>query len=113
MGYKTYKAKKFEKKTEKAKADEEATAQEEEEAPGPLAFHVNKIMHSVFSNVEMYIYNHQFYDSNGLYAYKSYISNNFKGAIYEHTSIATGTILKNFLTNFWNGLRLNIFSQGE
>ena len=38
-------------------------------------------MHSIFSNVEVYINNQQIYNSNGLNAHKSYISNNFKGAI--------------------------------
>ena len=38
-------------------------------------------MHSIFSNVEVYINNQQIYNSNGLYAHKSYISNNFKTAI--------------------------------
>ena len=44
---------------------------------------VNNILHSIFSNVEVYINNQQIYNSNGLYAQKSYISNNFKGAISE------------------------------
>ena len=40
-------------------------------------------MHSTFSNVEVYINTQQIYNSNGLYAHKSYISNNFKAAISE------------------------------
>ena len=44
-------------------------------------------MHSIFSNVEVYINNQQIYNSNGLYAHKSYISNNFKGAISEYKSV--------------------------
>ena len=87
------------KKQEKAKTDEEATEKEHEEAPGPLATHVNKILHSVFSNVEVYIYNQQFYDSNGLYAYKSYISNNFKEAISEHKYFALRGV--RFWRVFW------------
>ena len=70
---------------EKAKAEEEETA--EEEAPVPLVTHVNNILHSVFSNVEMYINNQQIYNSNGLHAHKSYISNNFKGAISEYKGV--------------------------
>ena len=35
----------------------------------------------------MYINNQQIYNSNGLYAHKSYISNNFKGAIPEHKGV--------------------------
>ena len=41
-------------------------------------------MHSIFSNVEVYINNQQIYNSNGLYAHNSYISNNFKAAISEY-----------------------------
>ena len=35
----------------------------------------------------MYINNQQIYNSNGLYAHKSYISNNFKGAISEYKGV--------------------------
>ena len=38
-------------------------------------------MHSIFSNFEVYVYDQQIYNSNGHYAHKSYISNNFKAAI--------------------------------
>ena len=55
----------------------------EEEEPVPLVTHVNNVLHSIFSNVEVYINNQQIYNSNGLYAHKSYISNNFKGATSE------------------------------
>ena len=44
-------------------------------------------MHSIFSNVEVYINNQQIYNSKGLYAHKSYISNNFKGAISEYKGV--------------------------
>ena len=40
--------------------------------------YVNNIMHSIFSNVEVYINNQQINKSNGLYAHKSHILNNFK-----------------------------------
>ena len=66
---------------EEAKAKEEETA--EDEAPVPLVIHVNNILHSFFSNVEVYINNQQIYNSNGLYAHKFYLSKNFKGAISE------------------------------
>ena len=65
---------------EETKADEEATAKEEQEAPVPLVTHVNNILHSFFSNVEVYIINQQIYNSDGLYVHKSYISYKFKGA---------------------------------
>ena len=44
-------------------------------------------MHSIFSIVEVYINNQQIYNSNGLYAHKSYISNNFKAAISEYKGV--------------------------
>ena len=44
-------------------------------------------MHSIFSNVEVYINNQQIYNSNGLYAHKSYISNIFKAAICEYKGV--------------------------
>ena len=43
--------------------------------------------HSIFSNVEVYINNQQFYNSNGLFAHISYSSNNFKGAISEYKEV--------------------------
>ena len=79
-GYETYKTKEVKKEhREEAKAEEEETAKKE--APVPLVTHVNNILHSILSNVEVYINNQQIYKSDGLYAHKSYISNNFKGAI--------------------------------
>ena len=53
-----------------------------EEAPVPLVTHVNNFLYSNFSNVEVYINNHQIYNSNEPYAQNPYISNNFKGAIF-------------------------------
>ena len=44
-------------------------------------------MHSIFSNVEVYINNQQIYNANKLYSHKSYISNNFKGAITEYKGV--------------------------
>ena len=87
--YETYITKEVKKEHKgEAKADEEAvTVQENEGAPVPPLTHVNNILHSLFSNVEMYINNQQIYNSNGLYAHKSYISNNFKGAISEYKGV--------------------------
>ena len=59
----------------------------EEDAPVPLVTHVNNILPSIFSNVEMYFNNHQIYNSNRLYAHKIYISNNFRGAISEYKGV--------------------------
>ena len=53
-----------------------------EEGEGvPHLTHVNNILNSIFSNAESYISNHQIYNSNGLHAHKSHISNNFKSAL--------------------------------
>ena len=59
--------------------------EEEEEAAGVT--YVNNIMQSIFSNVELYIDNQQIYNFKGLYAHKSYISNNFKAAISEYKGV--------------------------
>ena len=85
-GYKTYNIVEVKKEhKEEAEADEEEKA--EEEAPVLLVSLVNSILHSIFSNVEVYINNQQSYNSNGLYAHKSYISNIFTGARFEYKGI--------------------------
>ena len=84
-GYGTYNSTEVKKEhKEEPKAEEEETA---EEAPVPLVTHVNNILHSIFSNVEVYINNQQLYNSNGLYSHGSYICNNFKGAISEYKGV--------------------------
>ena len=45
------------------------------------------ILHSLSSDVEVYINSQQIYNSNGFYAHKFYISNNFKGAISENKGV--------------------------
>ena len=81
--YKIYNSKEIKKEhKEEAKSEEEETA--EEDAPVSLVTHVDNILHSIFSNVEVYINNQQIYNSNGLYAHKFYSSNSFKGAISEY-----------------------------
>ena len=85
-GYETYNTKEVKKEhKEEAEAEEEETA--EEDALVPLVSLVNNILHSNFSNVEVYINNQHIYNTNGLYAHKSYISNNFKGAISEYKGV--------------------------
>ena len=82
-GFETYNSKEVKKEhKEEAKVDEEKTA--EEEAPVPLVTHVNNILQSTFSKVEVYINIQQNYNSNGLFAHKSYMSNNFKGDISQY-----------------------------
>ena len=87
-GYDTYESKenKKEHKNESAVFTETGTVDKEEEEV-PRVTYVNNIMHSMFSNVEVYINNQQIYNSNGLYAHKSYISNNFKAAISEYKGV--------------------------
>ena len=85
-GYETYNTKDGKKEhKEEANAEEKETAEEDE--PVPLVTHVNNIAHSIFSNVEVYLNNQQIPNSNGLYAHKSYISNNFKRAISEYKGV--------------------------
>ena len=69
----------------------------------PIITHVNNIMHSIFSKVEVYINNQQIYNSNGLYAHKSYISNNFKEAIseYKECYIVKVITLKQYQKMLW------------
>ena len=55
-GYETYNTKDVQKEhTEETKAEEEEMA--ELKAPVPLVIHINNILHSIFSNVEVYINN--------------------------------------------------------
>ena len=87
-GYDTYKSKekKNEHKDESVVFTETGTDEEEEEKVARVTY-VNNIMHSIFSNVEVYINNQQFYNSNGLFAHKSHISNNFNAAISEYKGV--------------------------
>ena len=88
-GYDTYES---EEKTKKHKDEsvvftETGKDDEEEQEEVARVTYVNKKMHSMFSNVEVYINNQQVYNSNGLYAHKSYISNKFNAAISEFKGV--------------------------
>ena len=87
-GFDTYesKEKKKEHKDESVVFTETGTDDGEEEEVARVTY-VNNIFHSFFSNVEVYINNQQIHNSNGIYAHKSYISNNFKGAITEYKEV--------------------------
>ena len=87
-GYDTYesKEKKKEHKDESVVFTETGDDDSKEEEVARVTY-VNNIMHSIFSNVEVYIHNQQIYKSNGLYAHKSYISINFKAAISEYKGV--------------------------
>ena len=88
-GYDTYesKEKKMEHKDESVVFTETGTDDSDEEEEVARVTYVNNIMHSIFSNVEVYINNQQIHNSNGLYAHKSYISNNSKEAISEYKGV--------------------------
>ena len=66
---------------------ETGTDDEEEQEEVARVTYVNNIMHSMFSNVELYVNNQQIYNVNGLYAHKSYISNKFKAVIPEYKGV--------------------------
>ena len=84
-GYQTYNTKEVKKEhKEEAQKGQEETL---EEAPVPLVTHVNNTLHSIFSNVELYIKNQQVCKCNGLYAHKSYISNILKEAMSENKGV--------------------------
>ena len=59
----------------------------EEDEGVPHITHVNNILHSIFSNADLYIINHQIHNSNGLYAHKSHISNNFKSRLSDYKGV--------------------------
>ena len=50
----------------------------------PHITHVNNILQSLFPNAELCVNNHQIYISNGLYAHKSHICNNFKSTLTDY-----------------------------
>ena len=87
--YGTYesKKKKNEHKNESVVFTETGTDDEEEKEEVARVTYVNDILHSIFSNVEVYINNQQIYNSNGLNAHNSIISNNFKAAISEYKEV--------------------------
>ena len=59
----------------------------EEDEGVPHTTHMNNILLSIFSNAELYINNHQIYTSNGLYAHKSHVSNNFKNTLSDYKGV--------------------------
>ena len=87
-GYDTYESKerKKEHKDESVVFTETGDDDSEEKEVARVTY-VNNIMHSIFSNVEVYANNQQIYNFNGLSAHKCYISNNFKAAISEYEGV--------------------------
>ena len=66
---------------EKTQADEEM--EEQEKVPFTPVTHVDNILNSILSNVELCIIFKKVYNLNGLYAHKFYVSNVLKAAISE------------------------------
>ena len=86
-GYNTYNSKEKEKEqNDVSVVFTEIGTDDGEEEVARVTF-VNNIMRSIFSHVEKYINNQQAYNSNGLYAHKSYISNNLEAAISEYKEV--------------------------
>ena len=65
----------------------ETGADDDQEEQVARVTYVNNMLHWIFWNVEVYKNNQQIYNSNGLYAHKSYILNNFKAAISEYKRV--------------------------
>ena len=113
-GYETYKTEKLKKEHKEGLKADHGPAEEEQEAPVSLVTQAHNILHSMFSNVEVYINNQQIYNSNELYAHKSYISDIFRGP-HLNTRVfcfAGGTTVKKFLMKLWKLFRLNFSPQG-
>ena len=89
-GFDTYKT--TEKKEHKDDAvftetgDDDVECIEEDEGV-PHITHVNNILLPIFSNAELYINNHQIYNTNGLSAHKYHISNNFKSTLSDYKGV--------------------------
>ena len=85
-GYDTYESKenRKEQKDESVVFTETGDDSDQEEEVARVTY-VNNIMHSIY--VYVYINNQQIYNSNGLNAHKSYISNNFKAAISDYKGV--------------------------
>ena len=114
-GYETYNSREVKKEhKEEADADDEAM-EEEQGAPILLVTHINNILNSTFSNVELFIKNQQIYNSNRLYAHKSYISKNFKAAMFEYKGVlhCKGYDYEEFFDEIMEASLSEPFSQGE
>ena len=86
-GYDTYGSKEKKKEHTDQSVVFTETGDDENEEEVARVFYVNNIMHSIFSNVDVYINNQQIYNSKGLYAHKSYISHNFEAPISEYKGV--------------------------
>ena len=87
-GYDTYESKKKKKEHNAKSAVFTESGDDEEAEEVARVTYVNNLMHSIFSKVEVYINIQPIYKSNGLYAHKSYISNNYRAAISEYKGVS-------------------------
>lgn len=62
------------------KIDKDEEEEEDSLMDKDYVTHVNNLLHSLFSNCEVYLNNYQVYNSNGLYAHKAFISNEFNAS---------------------------------
>ena len=119
--YKRPECKEIKKKEESEEFEKptEATGdkKEKKDARVTLVTHVNKVLPSVFSNVDVYINNQQTYNSYGLYLLESYISNSFEAANFDykgylqrngfdHADILGNTIKTAFFNPFSTGTKM-------
>ena len=108
------KEKKNEHKDESDDFTEIRTDPEEQKEVARVTY-VNNLMHSIFSIVEVHLNNQQIYNSNGLYALKSYVSNNSKAAISENKGflLCEGFDYEEDPEDITNTLSHQSFLQGE
>ena len=110
-GYETYNTKEVKKEhKEEAKAEDEET--QKEEAPVSLVTHVNNILNSVFSNVEVYFNNQQTLMDCMRTNLTFPTTSREPSLILREFCTARCTTMKNFLMKLWKRLCLNLFSQG-
>ena len=86
-GYDTYASKEKKEHKDESVVFTETVDDEEEQEEIARGTYVNNILHSIFSNIEVYNNNQRIYNSNGLFAHKSYISNNFEAAISDNKGV--------------------------
>ena len=76
---------------------------------------MNNILHSIFSNAELHINNHQIYNSNGVYAHKSQISKNFKSTLTDYKGVlrCEGYDYEKDPENLLEGRRMKLYSRPD
>ena len=72
----------------KEKAEHKANSEEDsDEEPQTYLTYVNNLLHSLFSNCEVYFNNTMVYNANGLYPHKAQISNEFNSSAVSNKGI--------------------------